>query len=113
MLLQALLCLVLIASAFAAPAPQGIVISDSIQQKPITICGAAQNVVLTDTPWIVYNMFYNQAQTKGSMCTGYNSVTTGSHGNKQIHWSAITTIEYIRNTYVAKFPHQRLMPVLI
>ena len=82
----------------AAPAPQGITISDTIKQKPIQMCGTAQNVVLTDTPWIVYNMFYNQAQTKGSMCTGYNSVSLGSNGNKQIKWNAVTTIDYVKAT---------------
>ncbi|CAO2652672.1 Nn.00g009550.m01.CDS01 [Neocucurbitaria sp. VM-36] len=95
---HALFCLALVALAFAAPAPQGITISDSVTQKPITMCGTAQNVVLTDTPWIVYNMFYNQAQTKGSMCTGYDSVSTGSDGNKKIKWSAVTDIDYVKAT---------------
>lgn len=89
---------VFIAHAFAAPASQGMTISNTAQQKAVQMCGAAQSVVLTDTPWIVYNMFYNQAQTKGSMCTGYDSVSTGSDGNKKIKWSAVTNIEYVKAT---------------
>ncbi|KAF2029771.1 concanavalin A-like lectin/glucanase [Setomelanomma holmii] len=88
----------LVALASAAPTPQGITISDTTKQAPIQMCGTAQNVVLTDTPWIVYNMFYNQAQTQGSMCTGYESVSTGSDGNKEIKWSAVTDITYVKAT---------------
>ncbi|KAH7351442.1 concanavalin A-like lectin/glucanase domain-containing protein [Pyrenochaeta sp. MPI-SDFR-AT-0127] len=95
---KVLFSLALVAPAFTAPTPQGITISDTIKQKPITMCGTSQNVVLTDTPWIVYNMFYNQAQTKGSMCTGYDSVSTGSDGNKKIKWSAVTDIDYVKAT---------------
>ena len=95
---NALFCLALVAPVLAAPAPQGITISDSTKQKPIQMCGAAQNVVLTDTPWIVYNMFYNQAQTKGSMCTGYESVSTASDGTKKIKWNAVTDIAYVKAT---------------
>lgn len=98
MSIRSLFGLALVAQALAAPAPQGITLSDSTKQKPIQMCGAAQNVVLTDTPWIVYNMFYNQAQTQGSMCTGYNSVSTGSDGNKKIKWSAVTDITYVKAT---------------
>ena len=98
MLSRVLLYLALVASSFASPAPQGITISDSTKQEPIQMCGAAQNVVLTDTPWIVYNMFYNQAQTKGSMCTGYESVSTGADGVKKIKWNAITDIDYVQAT---------------
>jgi hypothetical protein len=87
------------APALAAPAPQGITISNSATQVPIKMCGTAQNIVLTDTPWIVYNMFYNQAQTKGSMCTAYDSVSAGSDGNKKIKWSAVTDIDYVKATY--------------
>ncbi|KAF2826472.1 concanavalin A-like lectin/glucanase [Ophiobolus disseminans] len=98
MLKNALLSLALVAPAFALPAPQGITISDTIKQKPIQMCGVAQNVVLTDTPWIVYNMHYNKALTKGSMCTGYESVSTGANGLKKIKWNAVTDIEYVKAT---------------
>lgn len=98
MFTNTLFYLALVAPILAAPAPQGITLSDSVKQKPIQMCGKAQNVVLTDTPWIVYNMFYNQAQTKGSMCTGYNSVSTGADGNKKIKWSAVTDIDYVKAT---------------
>jgi hypothetical protein len=102
MLSLALLTAALVASsAFAAPAPAGVTLSNSATQKPITMCGTAQNIVLTDTPWIVYNMFYNQGQTKGSMCTAYSSVSTGSDGNKKIKWSAVTDIAYVKATYVS------------
>ncbi|KAH7062975.1 concanavalin A-like lectin/glucanase domain-containing protein [Paraphoma chrysanthemicola] len=98
MSIRTLFSLALVAQTFAAPAPQGITLSDSTKQQPIQMCGKAQNVVLTDTPWIVYNMFYNQAQTKGSMCTGYDSVSTGANGNKNIKWSAVTDIDYVKAT---------------
>jgi xyloglucan-specific endo-beta-1,4-glucanase len=89
------------APALAAPAPQGVTISNSATQAPIKMCGTTQNIVLTDTPWIVYNMFYNEAQTKGSMCTAYDSVSTGPDGNKKIKWSAVTDIDYVKATYVS------------
>ncbi|KAI8940569.1 hypothetical protein NX059_004246 [Plenodomus lindquistii] len=98
MLTNVLFYLALVAPILAAPSPQGVTLSDSVKQQPIKMCGAAQNVVLTDTPWIVYNMFYNQAQTKGSMCTGYESVTTGTDGTKKINWSAVTDIDYVKAT---------------
>jgi xyloglucan-specific endo-beta-1,4-glucanase len=101
MLTLALLSAALAAApALAVPSPQGVTISNSATQAPIKMCGTAQNVVLTDTPWIVYNMFYNSAQTKGSMCTAYDSVSTGSDGNKKIKWSAVTDIGYVKATYV-------------
>jgi xyloglucan-specific endo-beta-1,4-glucanase len=110
MLSLALLSLALVAPALAAPSPQGVTISNSATQKSITMCGSAQNIVLTDTPWIVYNMFYNQAQTKGSMCTAYSSVSTGSDGNKKIKWSAVTDIVYVKATYVFRIqsPNQHV-----
>ncbi|CAN9093489.1 hypothetical protein CUC08_Gglean008160 [Alternaria sp. MG1] len=99
MLTLALLSAALAAApALAVPSPQGVTISNSATQAPIKMCGTAQNVVLTDTPWIVYNMFYNSAQTKGSMCTAYDSVSTGSDGNKKIKWSAVTDIDYVKAT---------------
>ncbi|KAF1831032.1 concanavalin A-like lectin/glucanase [Decorospora gaudefroyi] len=100
MLSLALFTAALVAPALAAPAPapQGITLSNSATQAPITMCGTAQNIVLTDTPWIVYNMFYNQRQTRGSMCTAYSSVSKPSNGNKLIKWAAVTDIDYVQST---------------
>jgi hypothetical protein len=92
------LSLALVAStAIAAPAPAGPTLSNSGSQKQLKMCGTQQNIVLTDTPWIVYNMWYNQGRTKGSMCTQYNSVS-GSGANQKIKWSAITDIQKVQGT---------------
>lgn len=98
MIQQVTAALALVATAVALPAPQGITLSDSKTQKPTELCGKMSNIVLTDTPWIIYNMMYNQDLTVGTQCTNYESVTTGSNGNKQMVWSSATNIDYVKAT---------------
>ncbi|KZM26830.1 Xyloglucan-specific endo-beta-1,4-glucanase [Ascochyta rabiei] len=98
MFTKALLSLALVAPILALPAPLPMVISDTTKQKATSLCGVSDSVVLTDTPWIVFNMMYNQALTKGTQCTNYDHVATGSNGNKQITWSAVSTIDYVQST---------------
>jgi xyloglucan-specific endo-beta-1,4-glucanase len=97
---RALLSLALVAPILALPAPQPMVISDTTKQKATSLCGVSDSVVLTDTPWIVFNMMYNQALTVGTQCTNYDHVATGSNDNKQITWSAVSNIDYVQSTYV-------------
>jgi hypothetical protein len=78
--------------------PQPMVISDSTKQAATQLCGKDDSIVLTDTPWIIYNMFYNQAQAVGTQCTNYDHVETASEGNQNIIWSSVTDIEYIEST---------------
>ncbi|KAJ4992437.1 family 12 glycoside hydrolase [Stagonosporopsis vannaccii] len=98
MLAQALLSLALVAPTLALPAPQPMVISDTTKQKATSLCGISDSVVLTDTPWIVFNMMYNQALTVGTQCTNYDHVATGADGNKKITWSAVSNIDYVKST---------------
>jgi xyloglucan-specific endo-beta-1,4-glucanase len=98
MLTNYLLPLALIAPILALPVPQPMVISDTTKQKATSLCGASDSVVLTDTPWIVFNMMYNQALTIGTQCTNYGHVATGSDGNKKITWSAVSNIDYVKST---------------
>ncbi|KAF1922618.1 glycoside hydrolase family 12 protein [Didymella exigua CBS 183.55] len=98
MFTNALLSLALVAPILALPAPQPMVISDTTKQKPTSLCGVSDSVVLTDTPWIVYNMMYNQALTVGTQCTNYDHVATGSDGNKKITWGAVSNIDYVKST---------------
>ncbi|KAF2132679.1 glycoside hydrolase family 12 protein [Dothidotthia symphoricarpi CBS 119687] len=95
---KAALFMALVVPALASPTPQAVTLGTSATQKPTQLCGKASNVALTDTPWIVYNMFYNQAQTVGTQCTNYDHVSTGSDGNKKITWSSVTNIEYVKAT---------------
>lgn len=78
--------------------PQPMVISDTTKQSATQLCEKDDSIVLTDTPWVIYNMFYNQAQAVGTQCTNYDHVETGADGNKNIIWSSVTDIEYIQNT---------------
>ncbi|KAJ4355955.1 uncharacterized protein N0V89_003980 [Didymosphaeria variabile] len=78
--------------------PQPMVISDSTKQKATQLCGTDDSIVLTDTPWIIYNMFYNAAQSKGTQCTNYDHVSTSLSGGKEIVWSAVTNIDYVSST---------------
>ena len=64
------------------------------------LCGDTSNQVLSGTPWIVYNMFYNSAQAQGTQCTKYDSQTTSNDGAKQVVWTSETKIEYVESTYV-------------
>lgn len=99
MLTKTLLSLALAAPLLALPAPQpGMVISNTGKQKATSLCGVSDSVVLTDTPWIVFNMMYNQALTVGKQCINYDSVSTGTDGTKKIKWSAVSTIDYVKKT---------------
>lgn len=95
MLTKTLFSLALVAPTLALPA---MVISDTTKQKATSLCGVSDSVVLTDTPWIVFNMMYNQALTVGTQCTNYDRVATGSDGNKKITWSAVSNIDYVKAT---------------
>lgn len=99
MFTKILFSLALAAPLLALPAPQpGMVISDTTKQKATSLCGVSDSVVLTDTPWIVFNMMYNQALTVGTQCTNYDHVSTAADSNKKISWSAVSNIDYVKAT---------------
>ncbi|CAG8192190.1 unnamed protein product [Penicillium salamii] len=62
------------------------------------LCGDYANLILPDTPWIVYNMLYNAAQIVGTQCTNYGQVTTSKAGTKEVEWSSVTDIDYVEST---------------
>ncbi|GME41386.1 Family 12 glycoside hydrolase protein [Neofusicoccum parvum] len=94
--LQAVLALA--ASASALPT------FSSLQQRQSTqaatnLCGMPDDsLILSGTPWIVYNMMYNSAQIEGSACTGYVGTSTGSDGNQKVKWNSTWNIEYVQST---------------
>lgn len=99
MFTKILLSLVSATLIVALPAPQpGMVISDTTTQKATSLCGVSDSVVLTDTPWIVFNMMYNQALTVGTQCTKYDKVTAAPDGTRKITWSAVSNIDYVKAT---------------
>lgn len=91
----------LAAPAFAAPSSlvkKSQIISTSAKQAAIDLCGTSDNLVLYDTPWIVYNMFYDAAGSVGTQCTRYDHVEAPATGDKKIVWSSETNIEYVKAT---------------
>lgn len=68
----------------AAPAPQ-------------SLCTDNGNLLLPGTPYIVYNMLYNAAQTVGTQCTAYVSQST-TNNTQLVNWSSTTHIEDIAAT---------------
>ncbi|KAL0256237.1 hypothetical protein SLS55_008629 [Diplodia seriata] len=57
-----------------------------------------ESLILTGTPWIVYNMMYNSAQIEGTACTGYVGTTTDANGNPAVKWNSTMSIEYVEST---------------
>lgn len=88
--------LALLVPVLALPKP--MVITDTTKQPATSLCGTSDSIVLTDTPWIIFNMFYNAAQSIGTQCTNYDHVTTTTSGSKEITWSAVTAIDYVAST---------------
>lgn len=84
----------------SAALPQPMTISTAAQQPATQLCGTDDSIVLTDTPWIIYNMFYNSAQTSGTQCTNYDHISTDTDGTQHIVWSSVTNIDYVGSTYV-------------
>ncbi|RAH45306.1 putative endoglucanase-1 precursor [Aspergillus brunneoviolaceus CBS 621.78] len=92
--LSATLAPLFLSSALALPA----VSRRAAAQSATTLCGDYDYIILQDTPWIVYNMLYNAAETVGTQCTGYDSQTTSANGTKEVVWSSVTDIEYVEAT---------------
>ncbi|TVY57727.1 Xyloglucan-specific endo-beta-1,4-glucanase A [Lachnellula cervina] len=61
-------------------------------------CGDTDYVVLTDTPWIVYNMLYNADEMVGTQCTNYQTAGTLANGEQEVVWNSVTNIEYVEST---------------
>lgn len=63
------------------------------------LCGMPDDyLIISDTPWIVYNMMYNSQDVVGTSCTGYQGTQTGSDGNLQVKWNSTWNIEYVEST---------------
>ncbi|KAF8855027.1 putative endoglucanase-1 precursor, partial [Acephala macrosclerotiorum] len=61
-------------------------------------CGDEDYVILSGTPWIVYNMLYNADVTVGTQCTNFQSVETPTTGNPEVVWSSVTHIKDVKST---------------
>ena|SRR6266536_1350331 len=88
------------ASALALPATsEGAVVSPrATTQTSSNHCGDYDFIILSDTPWIVYNMLYNAAVTVGTQCTFYNHTQTALDGTQGVVWSSTTDIEFVSST---------------
>lgn len=91
----ALAALFLAHAASALPALNEL---SSRAQSPADLCGDYANLILPNTPWIVYNMLYNAAQIVGTQCTNYDGVTTSENGTEEVLWSSVTNIDYVEST---------------
>ncbi|THV74061.1 endoglucanase-1 precursor [Aureobasidium pullulans] len=96
--LGALAAPMMVSAAPSSMVKKSQIITTSAKQAAVDLCGTADNLVLYDTPWIVYNMFYGAASSVGTQCTRYDHVVTPSTGNKEIVWSAETNIQYVKAT---------------
>ncbi|CAI7618535.1 unnamed protein product [Penicillium bialowiezense] len=81
-------------NAFALPSLSGLL---SRAQASTNLCGDYDNLILSNTPWIVYNMLYNAAQIVGTQCTNYEG-TTSVNGTNEVLWSSVTDIDYVEST---------------
>ncbi|CZR58830.1 related to endoglucanase I precursor [Phialocephala subalpina] len=63
-------------------------------------CGDYDYVILSGTPWIVYNMLYNAHMTVGTHAPISNPFKrpTLATGNPEVVWSSVTDIEYVEST---------------
>jgi hypothetical protein len=66
-------------------------------QASTDLCGDSDYIILDNTPWIVYNMLYNAAETVGTQCTYFDKTTT-SGDTQEVVWSSETNIEYVEAT---------------
>ncbi|KAJ5753574.1 uncharacterized protein N7511_007727 [Penicillium nucicola] len=82
----------------AASALPGLSDLSSRAVSSTQLCGDYSNLILPNTPWIVYNMLYNAAQIVGTQCTNYDGVTTSVNGTNEVLWSSVTNIDYVENT---------------
>lgn len=81
-------------TAFALPSLNNIF---SRAQASTNLCGDYDNLILPNTPWIVYNMLYNAAQIVGTQCTNYDG-TTSVNDTNEVLWSSVTDIDYVEST---------------
>lgn len=94
----ALAAFALAAPTLALPRGRTTTVQAATVQAASSHCGNTDYVILSNTPWIVYNMLYNVAVTVGTQCTNYESWTTNVAGAKEVTWSSVTDIEYVQST---------------
>jgi len=93
--LQALAALTISATAM----PTFSSIAKRATTAAANLCGMPDDyLVISGTPWIVYNMMYNSDDIVGSACTGYEGTETGADGNLKINWNSTWNIEYVEST---------------
>ncbi|KAI9741162.1 MAG: hypothetical protein M1834_002875 [Cirrosporium novae-zelandiae] len=88
-------------AALAAPVAYTMpLFSRATAQSSEYLCGISDSVILSDTPWIVYNMLYNSASmtSSDSQCTYYDTWATSSSGTQTVTWGSATNIEYVEST---------------
>ncbi|KAF2089948.1 glycoside hydrolase family 12 protein [Saccharata proteae CBS 121410] len=74
-------------------------LSRSNTQSAANLCGMPDDyLILSGTPWIVYNMMYDYEEIEGSVCTGYQDTVTGDDGNMQVVWNSTWSIDYVEST---------------
>ena len=99
-LLRSLLALAAFELASAFPTIPQSLTSTATPQAATNLCGDESNLILSSTPWIVYNMVYNADQMVGTQCTYYNQTITPPGGNQEVIWSSTAQIEYVESTSV-------------
>ena len=67
-------------------------------QAPVNLCGNEDSLILQGTPWIVFNMMYNAAQTVGTQCTNFGKTQTALDGSLELVWSSTSAIQYVKST---------------
>ncbi|KAL9094263.1 MAG: hypothetical protein Q9165_003403 [Trypethelium subeluteriae] len=69
-------------------------------KRSTSFCGKSDSQVISGTPWIVFNMLYNQdlMSSSDSWCTVYDSTTTSSAGVQEIEWGSTSSISPASDT---------------
>ena len=63
------------------------------------LCGTPNDsLIISGTPWIVFNMMYNYQQIVGSVCTGFTGLVTGSDGLQKCGWNSTWNIAKVSST---------------
>ncbi|KAI9695952.1 MAG: hypothetical protein M1820_008364 [Bogoriella megaspora] len=69
-------------------------------RRSTSFCSKTDYQVISGTPWIVYNMLYNQdlMSSSDSWCTLYDSTDTSAAGVKEIKWGSTSSISSASDT---------------
>ncbi|KAI9663158.1 MAG: hypothetical protein M1821_008206 [Bathelium mastoideum] len=69
-------------------------------KRSTNFCGESDSQVISGTPWIVFNMLYNEdlMSSSDSWCTVYDSLATSSTGVQEIKWGSTSSISPASDT---------------